>query len=44
MLLDNLKYTVHMGYLDTGDYFQFATPTATVDDVIFAAHQLTMTF
>ena len=53
-LLDNLTYTVNLGYLDTGDFFkadandaayaQTNTNTERLNDIYLAANTLTMTF
>lgn len=42
-LYNNLSYGVHFGYLATGDFFE-AGGTATTEDVVMLAHQLTMKF
>ena len=43
-LLDNLTYEVHLGYLDTGDYFQGGNSAVELNNITILAHALTMTF
>ncbi|HIJ79766.1 MAG: hypothetical protein OEY01_13610 [Desulfobulbaceae bacterium] len=43
-LLDNLTYEVHLGYLDTGDYFQEGVSGQALHNVTLLTNSLTMTF
>jgi hypothetical protein len=43
-LVDNLVYAIHLGYLDTGDFFTLGTLFRDVDSVFLASHHLTMSF
>ncbi|MFH2122952.1 MAG: hypothetical protein ABIJ50_05665 [Pseudomonadota bacterium] len=43
-LLDNLIYAVHLGYLDTGDFFKMGTTYKDVNSIFLASHHLTMSF
>ena len=43
-LLDNLTYEAHFGYLDTGDFFNYDSPTDITENVYLMTHSLTMTF
>ncbi len=43
-LVDNLVYAVHLGYLDTGDFFTLGTKFKDVDSLFLASHHLTMSF
>lgn len=43
-LLDNLIYAVHLGYLDTGDFFKMGTKYKKTNDIFLASHHLTMSF
>ena len=43
-LLDNLTYEVHLGYLDTGDYFQGGNSAVELNNITMLSNHLTMTF
>jgi len=43
-LLDNLIYAVHLGYLDTGDFFKLGTKYQDTESILLASHHLTMSF
>lgn len=43
-LLDNLIYAVHLGYLDTGDFFKLGTKYTDTNDIFLASQHLTMSF
>lgn len=43
-LMDNLTYSVHFGYLDTGDFFKGGVAATTLNSITFMAHAITMTF
>ncbi len=43
-LVDNLIYAVHLGYLDTGDFFKLGTTYKDVNSIFLASHHLTMSF
>lgn len=43
-LVDNLIYAVHLGYLDTGDFFKLGTTTNETNNIFLASHHLTMSF
>ncbi|MDD3815305.1 MAG: hypothetical protein PHZ02_11760 [Desulfocapsaceae bacterium] len=43
-LLDNLIYAVHLGYLDTGDFFKLGTKYQDTEPIFLASHHLTMSF
>lgn len=43
-LLDNLIYAVHLGYLDTGDFFTLGTKYTDTNDIFLASQHLTMSF
>ena len=43
-LQDNLIYAVHLGYLDTGDFFKGKNPATELNDIFLASHHLTMSF
>ncbi|MCX5869610.1 MAG: hypothetical protein NTY00_03030 [Deltaproteobacteria bacterium] len=43
-LLDNLVYAVHLGYLDTGDFFKLGKTYRDTNSIFLASHHLTMSF
>jgi hypothetical protein len=43
-LQDNLIYAVHLGYLDTGDFFQQGNAATELNNIFLASHHLTMSF
>lgn len=43
-LLDNLIYAVHLGYLDTGDFFKLGHTYKDTNAIFLASHHLTMSF
>lgn len=43
-LVDNLVYAVHLGYLDTGDFFKGSTSFLETNEIFMASHHLTMSF
>jgi hypothetical protein len=43
-LLDNLVYAVHLGYLDTGDFFKLGGKYKDTNSILLASHHLTMSF
>lgn len=43
-LQDNLIYAVHLGYLDTGDFFQRGNAATDLNNIVLASHHLTMSF
>lgn len=43
-LQDNLIYAVHLGYLDTGDFFKGANAATELNNIMLASHHLTMSF
>jgi len=43
-LQDNLIYAVHLGYLDTGDFFQKGATATELNNIFLASHHLTMSF
>ena len=43
-LLDNLIYAVHLGYLDTGDFFKLGGKYKDTNSILLASHHLTMSF
>jgi hypothetical protein len=43
-LVDNLVYAVHLGYLDTGDFFKMGTKYKDTNAIFLASHHLTMSF
>ncbi|MEK6201549.1 MAG: hypothetical protein N2A40_03895, partial [Desulfobulbaceae bacterium] len=43
-LQDNLIYAVHLGYLDTGDFFKRGKAATELNDIVLASHHLTMSF
>jgi len=43
-LLDNLVYAVHLGYLDTGDFFKLGKTYKDTNSIFLASHHLTMSF
>jgi hypothetical protein len=43
-LLDNLIYAVHLGYLDTDDFFKMGTLYKDTNSIFLASHHLTMSF
>ena len=43
-LLDNLVYAVHLGYLDTGDFFKLGKTYKDTNSILLASHHLTMSF
>ncbi len=43
-LLDNLTYTVHLGFLSTGDFWTEGVATDSAEDVYLLANQLVMKF
>lgn len=43
-LLDNLIYAVHLGYLDTGDFFKLGAKYKETNEIFLASHHLTMSF
>lgn len=47
-LLDNLVYTAHFGYLDTGDFFEYNGTTGTnnvsTNDITFVGNQIVMSY
>ena len=43
-LLDNLVYAVHLGYLDTGDFFKLGGKYKDTNSIFLASHHLTMSF
>jgi len=43
-LLDNLIYAVHLGYLDTGDFFKLGRTYKDTNSIFLASHHLTMSF
>ena len=43
-LLDNLIYAVHLGYLDTGDFFKLGGKYKDTNSIFLASHHLTMSF
>lgn len=43
-LQDNLIYAVHLGYLDTGDFFKQGAANKDLNNIVLASHHLTMSF
>jgi len=43
-LFDNLVYAVHLGYLDTGDFFKMGKTYKDTNAIFLASHHLTMSF
>jgi hypothetical protein len=43
-LQDNLIYAVHLGYLDTGDFFKKGIAATELNNIMLASHHLTMSF
>ncbi len=43
-LVDNLVYAVHLGYLDSGDFFTMGTTFKDTESIFLASHHLTMSF
>ncbi len=43
-LVDNLVYAVHLGYLDTGDFFKMGKTFKDTNAIFLASHHLTMSF
>lgn len=43
-LQDNLIYAVHLGYLDTGDFFKQGPANKDLNNIVLASHHLTMSF
>jgi len=43
-LVDNLVYAVHLGYLDTGDFFKLGRTYKDTNSIVLASHHLTMSF
>ena len=43
-LLDNLIYAVHLGYLNTGDFFKLGTKYTDTNDIFMVSQHLTMSF
>jgi len=43
-LVDNLVYAVHLGYLDTDDFFKLGTMFKDTESIFLASHHLTMSF